>query len=108
MVPTVLIFIKNQHFFFPHECKTLNVFRLSHRITFTIHGSCAIFTGMERLCMEKEKGPVRCPACGSLLTGPSSSPCIWECRYYLCRAVFPVKKCPGSQECLDMWRDKPE
>jgi hypothetical protein len=71
--------------------------QFSHLITFTLHALDAIFTGVKRIYMGKEKDPVRCPACGSVLTGPSVSPGIWECRYYLCRAIFPVKECRGYQ-----------
>ena len=87
------------------DMQLFRVFLLSHLITFTMHGPGTIFTGVERLCVGKDMDPVRCPACGSILTGPSGSPCIWECRYYLCRAVFPVKGCRGYQEGTGVWKE---
>jgi hypothetical protein len=33
---------------------------------------------------------IRCPACGSILTAPLGIRGMWECRYHLCRVIFPV------------------
>ena len=40
--------------------------------------------------MDDESPLVRCPSCGSVLTGPLGKTGMWECRYHLCRAVFPM------------------
>ncbi|MDD1666516.1 MAG: hypothetical protein LUQ23_03160 [Methanomicrobiales archaeon] len=37
---------------------------------------------------------IRCPGCGSLLTGETSIPGIWECRY--CACLFPVVSRQGG------------
>jgi len=61
---------------------------------------------------------VRCPSCGSVLTGPLEKTGMWECRYHLCRAVFPMGAvrengqaalvCEESGEYLCQGRDSPQ
>jgi hypothetical protein len=44
----------------------------------------------ELTVMDEDLPFIRCPCCGSLLTSPLEGTDMWECRYHLCRAVFPV------------------
>lgn len=41
--------------------------------------------------MDDDPPVIRCPACGSTLTSPLPIPGMWECRYHLCRLIFPVR-----------------
>ncbi|NYT08268.1 MAG: hypothetical protein GKC05_08465 [Methanomicrobiales archaeon] len=40
--------------------------------------------------MDDDPPVIRCPACGSTLTSPFGIAGMWECRYHLCRVIFPV------------------
>jgi len=40
--------------------------------------------------MSEDPPLIRCPSCGSLLTSPLNGTGMWECRYHLCRAIFPA------------------
>jgi ribosomal protein L37AE/L43A len=41
--------------------------------------------------MDNDPPIIRCPACGSTLTAPLATAGMWECRYHLCRLIFPVR-----------------
>jgi hypothetical protein len=44
-----------------------------------------------RSSMDDDPPVIRCPACGSILTAPLGIRGMWECRYHLCRVIFPVR-----------------
>ncbi len=48
--------------------------------------------GGELQDMDDQEDPTsgRCPCCGSQLTSPRDGSAMWECRYHLCNAIFPV------------------
>jgi hypothetical protein len=47
--------------------------------------------GFGRTPMDNDPPIIRCPACGSTLTAPLATAGMWECRYHLCRLIFPVR-----------------
>lgn len=51
--------------------------------------------------MDDEYPVIRCPFCGSVLTMPLPRAGMRECRYHLCRAVFPDRHaCEPAQVLL--------
>jgi hypothetical protein len=62
----------------------------SPSLTFTLPVDETVIVGREGELMEEDPPLVRCPACGSALTAPCRYGGMWECRYHLCRVVFPL------------------
>lgn len=46
--------------------------------------------------MEEDAPLVRCPMCGSVLTGQVGDEGLWECRYHLCHAIFRMPRARSS------------
>jgi hypothetical protein len=66
---------------------------------FSLPTRCGLLNAKTDLTTMDEEPPfIRCPCCGSLLTAPFEGSDMWECRYHLCRAVFPVFPCTGGDQ----------
>ncbi len=58
--------------------------------------------------MKEDLPLIRCPACGSALTAPLGPVGImWECRYHLCRVIFPVHPARTGGQCPLLAEDEP-
>jgi hypothetical protein len=63
--------------------------------------------GTDLQTMNDDPPCIRCPCCGSLLTSPLKGTEMWECRYHLCRAVFPVFPCNESSQPAPVAEEEP-
>ena len=75
---------------FPVLLFTSHLFLQAPPLTLSHHSRPGLFwsTGTDSHAMD-EDSHIRCPACGSAMTRRLSTH-LWECRYHLCRVVFPV------------------
>ena len=53
-----------------------------------------------------DEPPIRCPCCGSVMTRRLSAH-LWECRYHLCRVVFPVGNIRNKSQAMLVAEEKP-
>jgi hypothetical protein len=57
--------------------------------------------------MEEDPLFILCPACGSALTAPLGPGGMWECRYHLCRVIFPLHASRSRGQCPLLAEEEP-